>query len=60
MRTMNMNSVIAEIGKKELKTTFRSKSIIIPLLMGIGIPFFAGLPVTLQLASEGSELRKGG
>jgi hypothetical protein len=51
-----MNSVIAEIGKKELKTTFRSKSIIIPLLMGIGIPLFAGLFVTLQLAAEGSEL----
>ena len=51
-----MNSVIAEIGKKELKTTFRSKSIIIPLLMGVGIPLFVGILVTLRLATEGLEL----
>jgi len=50
-----MVSVIAEIGKKELKTTFRSKSIIIPLAVAIGVPILL-LPTTIQAIAERPEL----
>jgi len=48
-----MNKVIIEIGKKELKTTFKSKSIILPLLMAIGIPLFAIIPQLPKAVAEG-------
>jgi len=48
-----MNNVIVEIGKKELKTTFKSKSVILPLLMAIGIPLFALIPQLPKAAAGG-------
>jgi len=50
-----MNSVIIEIGKKELKTTFKSKAIILPLLMAIGIPLFAIISTLPAIAQGGTE-----
>ena len=50
-----MDSVIIEIGKKELKTTFKSKAIILPLLMAIGIPLFAIIQVLPAIAQGGTE-----
>jgi len=50
-----MNSVIIEIGKKELKTTFKSKAIILPLLMAIGIPLFAIISTLPAIAQRGTE-----
>ena len=48
-----MNNVIVEIGKKELKTTFKSKSVILPMLLAIGIPLFALIPQLPKAAAEG-------
>ena len=45
--------MIIEIGKKELKTTFKSKSVILPLLMAIGIPLFAIIPQLPKAVAEG-------
>lgn len=50
-----MNNVIVEIGKKELKTTFKSKSVILAMLLAIGIPLFAIVPSLLEAAAGGSE-----
>ena len=50
-----MNSVIIEIGKKELKATFKSKAIILPLLMAIGIPLFAIISTLSVIAQGGTE-----
>lgn len=51
-----MNKVIIKIGKKELKTTFKSKSIILPMLLAIGIPLFSIVPSLLEAAAEGTEI----
>ena len=48
-----MNNVIVEIGKKELKTTFKSKSVVLPMLFAIGIPLFALIPQLPKAAAEG-------
>jgi len=48
-----MSKVIMEIGKKELKTAFKSKSIILHLLMAIGIPLLGIVPQLPKAVGEG-------
>jgi ABC-type Na+ efflux pump permease subunit len=48
-----MNNVIIEIGEKELKTTFKSKSVILPMLLAIGIPLFALIPQLSKAVAQG-------
>ena len=48
-----MNSVVMEIGKKELKTTFKNKAIIVLLLLAVGIPIFSLVPQLSKAVAEG-------
>jgi ABC-type transport system involved in multi-copper enzyme maturation permease subunit len=53
-----MVNVVTDIGKKELRTRFGSKSVVLPILLAMGLPLLVFIPQllkTMNQAEPGSE-----